>query len=100
MADEKPNTTTRDQDYGLTANLHYEQSKLNAQACFKLNSDNCLANLVDGIENPKILFMIPVTIDKNSANYQAAREGVEDAYLERSFSSPFPNKIPPAKNQR
>jgi hypothetical protein len=97
MADNKSNTVARDHDYGTVANAIYSQFKLNAQTCFKLKSDNCLANLIDGIENPKIAFVIPSPIDKNSAGYKAAREGVEDAYLEQSLPSPFPAKAPEAK---
>jgi hypothetical protein len=93
-------TTRRDVDYGIIGNLLYSQFKGAANVCFttgdhsKEMGGNCLTNLVDGIENPKILFSIPYNVDKNSVGYKAAREGVEDAYLERGLPSPFPNRAP------
>lgn len=95
-------TPQRDVEYGAKGNALYIEYKANANACFiakefthtKILGENCLANLVEGIENPKIFFSIPHKIDKESIGYKAAREGVEDAYLERGLPSPFPNRTP------
>ncbi len=100
MTKEAANTVKRDTDYGASGNYVYNQHRVAANICFlstktdPANSKNCLEVLVKGIEDPKLFYFFPYQLDKSSTGYKAAREGVEDAYLENGLPSPFPNRAP------